>query len=130
MQNSLLSGSRLSKIDCTAKLLSKTQVRACTFRYISSQGQTALHLYVDAHRGFYINRDVLDAFLAAGAKINATDNDGDTPLMMAKSSNIARMLIERGADPTIRNKWGKMAADVPRPQGRRGSWGQGSLQFN
>jgi ankyrin repeat protein len=43
--------------------------------------------------------DVIETLLGAGADINATTTDGQTPLHWAASSDIARFLLEHGADP-------------------------------
>lgn len=47
--------------------------------------------------------------IASGASIRHEDGSGYTPLMLAANINqyeIAYMLLECGADPTIRTKWG------------------------
>ena len=47
------------------------------------------------------------ALIGAGAGVNAQDNDGQTSLMYASREGhleIARALIEAGADKTIRDK--------------------------
>ena len=55
------------------------------------------------------NVDVLKALLDAGAKINATNNEGQTALMIAASNalvNNVRTLILAGADINARDKEG------------------------
>ena len=44
--------------------------------------------------------------------VNARDGDGDTPLHHCDDINSAKMLIEAGADHTIRNGDGKTALEV------------------
>ena len=45
--------------------------------------------------------------------VNVTDNDGDTALFFAETRHMARVLVEElGADPQIRNKMGRTAADA------------------
>ena len=47
--------------------------------------------------------------IAVGANLNFQDRNGETPLViaaMANSYDIVYALLEAGADPTIKNKWG------------------------
>src|SRR5208337_2486457 len=60
--------------------------------------------------------DVLSVLVKAGAKINARDNDGMTPLMFAAGSNknaavICVALLRAGADRTLVSALGKPALD-------------------
>ncbi|MEM3364659.1 MAG: ankyrin repeat domain-containing protein [Candidatus Micrarchaeia archaeon] len=51
----------------------------------------------------------------AGANINAQDEDGNTPLMHAASNlreDIARFLLENGADINIKNKYNNTALKI------------------
>jgi uncharacterized protein len=53
--------------------------------------------------------------LERGAKVNARDDRGRTPLMIAAGLNhteIARALIAAGADVSLRDRAGKSAADL------------------
>ncbi len=56
--------------------------------------------------------------LTANANPNAVDSDGNTPLMLAaasgaeKSAELVRMLLEHGANASLRNAAGKTAADM------------------
>jgi hypothetical protein len=56
--------------------------------------------------------------LDRGADVNYADSEtGFTPLMLAASGGaekLARLLLNRGADPTPKNRWGKTAADLAR----------------
>ncbi len=48
--------------------------------------------------------------IKAGANLNFQDRDGYTPLVMAAMWNqydLAYEMLQAGADPTIKNKWGK-----------------------
>jgi uncharacterized protein len=50
-----------------------------------------------------------------GGNINVQDNDGDTPLHVIDSVDVAReMVLRMGADPTIRNKEGLTPAEAMR----------------
>jgi hypothetical protein len=55
-----------------------------------------------------------EALIDAGAKVNHTQSDGGTPLMMAAGYgyvDIVQMLLQKGADPGIRNASGETALD-------------------
>lgn len=79
----------------------------------SSRGRTALHNAV----GFpsYFSIKPIKYLLDKGADINSRDFDGNTPLFLAKAinnQNAVRMLIEAGADTTIRNNEGLLYDEV------------------
>lgn len=63
----------------------------------------------------YDNSDVIKLLLTAGAQVNARTADGITPLMIAVGHpcNI-RPLLNGGADPNARDKWGKNALQFAR----------------
>jgi ankyrin repeat protein len=52
--------------------------------------------------------------LAAGAKVDGTDNDGQTPIHYAETAEMARLLIAAGANPTNRE-----AGETPADSARR-----------
>jgi uncharacterized protein len=55
--------------------------------------------------------------MAAGADVNAVGDLGNTPLHHAASLGlelIAKRLLERGANPAIRNEFGQTPADIAR----------------
>jgi hypothetical protein len=62
------------------------------------------------------NQNVVMELLKKGADVNAADsNNGTTPLMIAADAldiNLTRMLIDYGADRTIRNRKGQDALAV------------------
>ena len=57
---------------------------------------------------------VVELLLDKGAQINDRTNDGETALFYAcrKGNNrVTRMLLRRGTDRTIKNKYGDVAQD-------------------
>jgi ankyrin repeat protein len=84
-------------------------------------GQSLLHLAATSEegklrgrRGFTRSRILIDLFLAAGARPNAADDNGDTPLhyltgqnfKTQKSLSAVCSLLMKGADPLKQNKAG------------------------
>ncbi len=70
----------------------------------ANHGDTALHFAVCADRW-----RIVEWLLQHGADINAQDEGGYTPLIMAVSqehTNIARLLLAHGADPNLQNTHG------------------------
>jgi ankyrin repeat protein len=59
-----------------------------------------------------IYEDVASALLKAGANVNAQNKMGETALMRALTLKLVKVLLERGADPTLRNAKGQTAAEV------------------
>ncbi|MCV6614696.1 MAG: ankyrin repeat domain-containing protein, partial [Cellvibrionaceae bacterium] len=56
----------------------------------------------------------LKLLIKAGADVNVRNGSGNTPLISAASLNqydAAYLLLENGADPSIKNNWGKGVAD-------------------
>ena len=81
-------------------------------RIRADDGWSALHLA--AHYG---HRDVVEALLAAGADVDtaARNEIGNTPLMAALAGrrlDIARILLERGAEPRRKDQSGLDAMTV------------------
>ncbi len=62
------------------------------------------------HKQQYNSR-IVAALIAAGADVNAQDEDGDTPLHMALSPTVVLLLLKNEANPDIRNIEGKLPED-------------------
>ena len=63
--------------------------------------------------------EVAECLLDHGALIDSTSNDGDTPLHTQVSDGEERidniqLLLKRGANPEIKNTFGKIALDIAR----------------
>ncbi|XP_072025834.1 fibronectin type 3 and ankyrin repeat domains 1 protein-like [Amphiura filiformis] len=59
--------------------------------------------------------DVAKVLLNAGADCDAKDKDGKTPLMVASLNghhHLVRVLVERGADPNVKNEFGMSAKEM------------------
>ena len=77
---------------------------------VNKQGWTALHYA--ASGGGHV--DVMRALLENHAYIDAESPNGTTPLMMAAqygSPDVVKLLLEEGADPTLKNQQGLSAVD-------------------
>ena len=74
-------------------------------------GNTALHAAVSNAESARLIKALLDK----GVDINATNNKGETPLMVAagnKNHSLYRLLLKHGANPALRNNRGQTAADI------------------
>lgn len=83
----------------------------------NSLGRTPLAMLAFNERGESLGYDTETAelFLKAGADINTQDNDGNTPLHHAVSEqymNMVNILMKKGADPLIRNRYGYSAREL------------------
>jgi hypothetical protein len=52
--------------------------------------------------------------IQAGAQLNRRNVEGQTPLMVTLDPETARVLLDAGADKTVRDKKGKTALDLAR----------------
>ena len=99
---------RYSENDPIAHFLLNNGAKPDTLR--SAAGRTALHVAAS----YYACEPLCTALLNAGADINARTNDGSTPLMLAAKSaklRLVKLLIEKGADPLLKDNKGKTAYD-------------------
>ena len=75
-----------------------------------SEGSTALQ-----HAVIWTNHEAVEQLLQNGAVVNTTDDWGTTPLMnavhYAEDTDIAKLLLENGADPSLKDTAGKTAYD-------------------
>lgn len=58
---------------------------------------------------------MVELLLAKGAAVNVRDNDGYTPLMFCVLKNgrkLAEMLVQKGADVSLKNKESKTALNT------------------
>ena len=68
-------------------------------------------LYIAARSGFY---DLTSILITRGSPVNHCQVDGSTPLHAGAyfgQTEIVKMLLECGADPTIKNKWNHTPMD-------------------
>lgn len=87
---------------------------------VDRDGWTPLH-YAAAQADAEAARACVQLLLARGARLDARSPNGTTPLMMAArngSEAVAMLLLERGADPRLRNDQDLAAADFARQAGR------------
>ena len=93
----------------TTKLLAEISRNNHLLRATGEHNHTLL--YLTARSGFY---DTCEALLKVGAPVNCQQVDGSTPLHGASFYGhriIVELLLEYGADPTVKNKWGNTPVD-------------------
>lgn len=105
-QTPLLNAAQGEKRDILELLIERgADVNAVTQSAIGRQGYGALHYAAAAG-----NKAIAELLLAHGAKVDARDASGATPLMVSVGKgfkSVAEMLIARGADVNGRDKEGK-----------------------
>jgi ankyrin repeat protein len=72
---------------------------------VDKSGCSSLHI-----AAIYGNHHCARALLAAGARLDAEDDEGQTPLLSAVSfghSDVVELLLAEGADPAKRDKMGR-----------------------
>ncbi|CAO3590888.1 unnamed protein product [Absidia cylindrospora] len=75
-------------------------------------GYTPIHAAVS-----YNHKEILDYLLNNGGDINVEDFDKDTPLYVCETTDMARFLLDRGADPSHRNREGISPAQTTNDEG-------------
>jgi ankyrin repeat protein len=61
--------------------------------------------------------DVEEELLKLGANVNARNNNGETPIFTAADEDPIALFIKHGADLTIRNKKGQTVLEADREKG-------------
>lgn len=73
----------------------------------TARGRTALHHAVEIPAELTV--EPIHYLIQKGANINSPDFDGNTPLFIAEAANnkeAVKLLIEAGANTTVKNKYG------------------------
>lgn len=68
----------------------------------ASQGRAPLHW-----AAFGGDAKLVGFLISKGANVHAKDNDGQTPLHLAATPEVAQLLVERGSDVTARDNYGR-----------------------
>ena len=91
----------------------------------NKHGRTSLH-----YAAWVGNTNMVGILLGLGANVNGVDNFGNTPLHLAAYVSTVRLLLEKGADITIRRTDGSTALGLASSYGRTDvvaflqSWGR------
>jgi len=92
----------------------------------NNMGETALHQA--AKRG---RLEAATVLLENSAEIDARDNYHRTPLMMAaancRNAEVIDLLVEKGADLTLKERTGKTALELAKANGKKGKAGVEAL---
>jgi hypothetical protein len=92
----------------------------------NNAGQTPLHLAIKGpdpplNRGRHQYCSVVNMLLANHADINAQDDEGRTPLHYSiRFGALARLLLKKGSDPSIRDRSGETPLDLAESKFSRG----------
>lgn len=111
-ENALMLAALRDHLDLVQRLLARGA-------QVNRPGWTALH-YAASNKGPNA-RAIAALLLEHHAYIDAESPNGSTPLMMAARyghEDVVRLLLEEGADPTLRNQRGLDAIDFARSVGR------------
>lgn len=99
----------LAAVGDTDRLLAQLSKRKGLLSSKDEHGHNLL--YLTCRSGFY---DTSDALLKMGVPVNETQVDGSSPLHAASFYGqrlVVELLLDYGADLTIKNRWGNTAAD-------------------
>ena len=80
--------------------------KGANVNYVSKDGGTPLMF-----ASIFDNVQVAKMLMAKGANVNSEDNDGNTPLSLSKSSEMTKLLVDKGAKSNARNKHGRTIAE-------------------
>lgn len=61
----------------------------------------------------YAHTDILEYLISVGGDINLRDDDGDTPLYVVESVEMAMWMVERGAEWGVVNEEGLSVSVLP-----------------
>jgi ankyrin repeat protein len=119
--NALLSAARCPNAEISVKLVEALLNKGADVNfkeyYMGDSKRFSMPLHAACYQG---NLQVVELLLRyPGIELNAIDIDGRTPLMWAVERGheaIIAFLLEKGADPTVKNQESKTAADVAREQ--------------
>lgn len=79
--------------------------RGINMNFTDKEGKTPLHWCTNRRRA-------AEVLINSGVPLNAVDNSGNTPLHYATNKSMAKLLLEKGADVTIKNRKGKTAFEI------------------
>jgi ankyrin repeat protein len=89
-------------IDLVARFLESQSVNSQ-----DETGYSSLHAAVS-----YDCREMIEFLLSKGANVNLKDEDGESALFVAETVETAKLLMDNGADPMIRNNEGFLAIEI------------------
>lgn len=109
--NALHAAARAGSLACVEALIAaKANINAANHK-----GSTALHFSVYGEDPSQSPIEITRRLLDAGCVVDAKDSRGNTPFLVCCSTgrlDAIRLLLERGADQTLRNSQGQDAHDI------------------
>lgn len=102
----------------------RTPLHYAVYRWFNGNGAGGINAVKSPGSG---SEELVNLILDRGANIDAQDNDGNTPLMIAVISqqpDMVQLLINRGAATNIQNNKGKTALELETSTGRFGRGGK------
>jgi ankyrin repeat protein len=125
------SATRFFRNEVDLLIRSGADVRAIDNRGSNALMHTAVSIYrrdeVGAHGNGFIRwlaaTSIIDLLIDKGINVNAVNKQGETALILAMkagNAHFASQLLSRGADPSVRTKYGARAKDfiekIPKPK--------------